>query len=170
LTQHDVDINRVLIKPIYIGLLMNIFIPLVILLAAYYIDSTYERTPMLQPEELNLLFWVLAAISIVDGVIAIILKQKMFYRPMVSSKETFEEDLINRGFAASIVCFALTTAISIYGLVFFILGGTFTNLLFFVFISFIAFQLIRPRHGFIQKVIEVQGRLVNENRFYQPKK
>jgi hypothetical protein len=149
---------------------MNIFAPVAFLAVAYYVDQTGGKTASLPHETLNVIFWVLTAVSVIDGALAIFLKQRLFYSPMVSSMETFEDDIVNRSFTASIVCFAITTAISVYGLVFYFLGGTFSNLLFFVFMSFIAFQLIRPRIGFMKKVIEAQEKHVAQGRFFRGKK
>lgn len=167
MNKYDIDSNKILIKPLYWGLLMNIFIPVIILAIAYYIDKSGGRSAIVPADTLNIIFWVLAAVSIADGAIAIFLKQKLFFSPMIASKESFEDDLTSRVFASSIICYAITTAISIYGLIFYLLGGTFNHLLFFVFISFIAFQFIRPRYGFMEKVVTAQERLVNEGRFFR---
>jgi hypothetical protein len=165
LNTDDIDINHLLVKPIYIGLLINIFLPVVILLIAYYLDKSGMKQVSPEGESIGLLFWILVAVSVVDGVAAIYVKYKMFFSPMITSEHSFEEDLASRTFLISIICFALIAAISIYGLVFYILGGSFDHLLFFVFISFIAFQLIRPRARFLQKVISAQEVHVKQGRF-----
>jgi hypothetical protein len=165
LDKYEVDLTRVLVKPLYLGLLMNIFIPVVILVIAYYIDKSGGKEAMVAPESLNVIFWALAAVAVADGVVAVFLKQKLFYAPMIQTKETFEDDLAAGVFRSSLVCFAVTAAITIYGLVIYILGGTFRDLLLFVFISFIAFQLVRPRFGFLKKVIAAQERHVEQGRF-----
>lgn len=170
MNRYDVDFNKVLVKPLYIGLLMNIFIPVVILAFAYYFDQSGGTLKSLPNQTLTTLFWIFVVVSIAEGGAAILLKQRLFFSPMISSRDSFEEDLTNRFFTASIVCFAVTTAITIYGLVFYILGGTFQHLLLFVFISFIAFQFVRPRFRFAEKVVAAQEKLVDEGRFYQSQK
>lgn len=163
--KYDVDLAKVLVKPLYIGLLMNIFVPVVILAVAYYIDKGGGKEALIPAETLNIIFWVLAAVAVADGAVAIVLKQKLFYTPMIQTKETFEDDLTAGVFRSSLVCFAVTGAITICGLVVYILGGTFRDLLLFVFISFIAFQLVRPRFGFLKKVITAQEKHVEQGRF-----
>lgn len=170
MNKYNVDLNAVLVKPIYIGLAMNVFFPVAVLVAAYFADRPDLQSAPLQNENLSTLFWILAIVSVVDGAVAIFLKQKLFFMPLITSKENFAEDLAAGTFRSSIVCFAVTTAISVYGMVFYIVGGTFHQLIFFVFISFIAFQLIRPRHDFLKKVIAAQERLVDEGRFFIPQK
>ena len=164
MNKYNIDLNAVLIKPLYIGLLINIFIPVIIVGVAYYIEES-GGLAVSANENLDLLFWVLIGIAVIDGAAAIILKQKMFFRPFIASKETFEQDFGRAFFTNSLIGNAITAAIAIYGLVFYLLGGTFNQLIFFVFISFIAFQLIRPRIRFSKKVLAVQEKYVDEGHF-----
>jgi hypothetical protein len=169
LSKYNVDINHILVKPIYIGLLMNIFVPVTLLAVAYFLDKSRAAEPMNPAENLNIFFWALAALSIIDGAAAIYFRQKRFFSPMIRSKDKFEEDLAQGTFIASIICYSFTSAISIYGLVMYLLGGTFMNFMFFVFLSFVAFQLVRPRHGFMEKVIAAQEKLVDRGQFLRSK-
>ncbi len=169
MSKYDVDVNDILVKPVYIGLLMNIFIPVAMLGLAYFLDKSRAMEPLDSGKNLNFFFWALAVVSVADGVAAIYFRQKRFFSPMIRSKETFKEDLSQGVFSGSIFCYAFTTAISIYGLVMYLMGGTFMNFMFFVFLSFIAFQLIRPRYGFMEKVIAAQEKFVAEGRFLGPK-
>ena len=162
--KHNIDLSHVLVKPLYMGLLINIFIPVLILGIAYYMESEHAIEARLSTNDLNLFFWALAAVAIADGAVAILLKQKRFFAPMIKSKETFEEDFEAGVFRGSIICYALTSMISVYGLVFYVLGRTLAHLFFFVFVSFIAFQLIRPRLGFLEKVLKAQEKHVKEGR------
>ena len=130
MNKYNIDLNAVLIKPLYIGLLINIFIPVVIIGIAYYIEEGGGLTSTIPPENLELIFWFFVAVSVVDGAIAIFLKQKLFSAPMIKSKESFSEDFKQGFFSKSIVCYCLIAAISVYGLVLYILGGTFNQLLF----------------------------------------
>lgn len=168
MNKYNIDLNAVLIKPLYIGLMINILIPVIIVGVAYYIE---ESGGLAVPanENLDLLFWILIGVSLAEGAVAIVLKQKMFFRPFIASKETFEQDFHRAFFTNSIIGNAITSAIAIYGLVIYLLGGTFNQLIFFVFISFIAFQLIRPRIRFSEKVLAVQEKYVDEGRLLIPK-
>ncbi len=167
MNEKQIDLHRLLIKPLYMGLMINIFIPVIILAIAYYIDISGGRSSTVPPETLNILFWTLAAVAAVDGIAAIFIKQKLFFAPMIQSQETFEDDLTTRVTSASIVCYALTTAIVVYGFVLYMIGGVFNHLLLFTFVSFIAFQLIRPRYSFMEKVVATQEKYVGEGRFYR---
>jgi len=103
---------------------------------------------------------------VVDGIVAILLKQKMFMVPLIRSEASFEDDLKTGAFRVSMTCYAMTTAISIYGFVLFLIGGDFRTMFLFILMSFIAFQLVKPRRGFIEKVIEAQERHLAEGRTF----
>jgi hypothetical protein len=165
--ERQIDLHKLLVRPLYLGLLMNIFVPVLILAIAYYIDVSGGRSSTVPDETLNILFWALAIVSVIDGIAALFIKQKLFFLPMIQSKETFEDDLTTRVTTVSIICYSMTTAIAVYGFVLYLFSGKFDHLLLFVFISFIAFQLIRPRFKFMQKVVEAQEKYVAEGRFYQ---
>ncbi len=170
LNKYNIDLNAVLIKPLYLGLLINIFIPVAIIGVAYSLEESGGFGSIQTMENPELLFWVLTAVAVLDGAVAIFLKQKLFFAPMIKSKETFIEDFKSGFFIKSIVCIGLTASISIYGLIIYLLGGSFNQLLFFAFISFIAFQLIRPRLRFSEKVLEAQEKFVDEGRFFVTQK
>jgi hypothetical protein len=167
LNERQIDLHKLLIRPLYLGLLMNIFVPVLILGIAYYIDVSGGRSSTVPDETLNIIFWALAIVSVLDGIAAVLIKQKLFFQPMIRSKETFEEDLTTRVTTASIICYSMTTSITLYGFVLYLFSGKFDHFLLFVFISFIAFQLIRPRYKFMERVVQAQEKHVTEGRFYQ---
>jgi len=164
MNSHDVDINRALVKPIYLGLAMNIFFPSVVALAIYFLESEGGvRVP--EPGNSDLLLWILAAVAVIDGALAIFFRQKRFYAPMIKSEQTFADDFYAGVMTASILVFSLCAAIAVYGVVVYFITGTFDYLLFFVILSFVAFQIVRPRPGFLKKVLEAQERHVQAGRF-----
>lgn len=170
MNKHNIDLNAVLIKPLYLGLLINIFIPVVIIGVAYSLEESGGVNSIQSAENLELLFWILIGVAVLDGAVAIFLKQKLFFAPIIKSKETFVEDFKQGFFVKSIVCIGLTASISVYGLIIYLLGGTFNQLLLFAFISFIAFQLIRPRLRFSEKVLAAQEKFTDEGRFFAAQK
>ncbi|MBN2227595.1 MAG: hypothetical protein JW763_09550 [candidate division Zixibacteria bacterium] len=170
LNKYNVDLNAVLVKPLYFGLLMNIFVPATLLLIAYFIEQGKIMERKLSFTNGDLLFWILLVMAVADGAMAVFMRQRLFFRPMIRTKETFANDLTAQVFKASIICYAITTAIAIYGFALYMVSGGFDRLFLFIFISFIAFQIIRPRHGFLKKVIEAQGKHVDERRYATPPK
>ena len=164
MNKYNVDINRALLKPLYLGLVINVFFPGIMVLVIYYIDTDAGgRTQV--PGISDFLLWFLAAFAVIDGAAAIYLRQKLMYAPMISSKETFAENFYQRVTVNSIIIYALCAAISVYGLVVYFIFGSFDYLLFFVILSIVAFQIIRPRPGFLEKVLEAQEKHVEQGRF-----
>lgn len=169
MNRFNVDLNAVLMRPLYFGLFMNILTPAIFLGVAYYLDKSSGRDMPLQETDLNLVFWVLTAVAIADGLAAYFLKRRLFFAPMIRAKESFSDDFAAGVFRNSLICYSLVTAIAVYGLAFYFLGGEFVHLFFFVFLSFSAFQLIRPRLGFLEKVLEAQEKHVEEGRLLRLK-
>lgn len=165
MSKYNIDLSAVLIKPLYLGLVINIFFPVVITGFAYYIEESGGVSSTMPAETVELIFWFLIAVAVVDGAVVIFLKQKLFMAPMIKSKESFAEDFKQGFFSKSIICYSLIATIAVYGLVLYFLGGTFNQLMFLVFISFLAFQLIRPREKFAEKVLAAQEQLVEQGRF-----
>ena len=170
MSKYNIDINAVLVKPIYIGLLINSLIPVAIVGIAYYLEQGGGITPSVPPETVELIFWIFIGLAAIDGGLAIFLKQKLFFVPWIKSKESFVEDFIRKFTSSSIICYALIAVIAIYGLVIYFIGGTFNQLLLLVLISFIAFQLIRPRAKFAEKVLAAQEQLVEQGQFLSDEK
>lgn len=166
MNKENIDLNAILVKPLYLGMLMNIFFPMTLLIIAYFMSQSVGNDIMTATSDWGILTWLLLGLGVIDGIIAIILRQKLFTAPLIKSERTFENDLKAGTFRISIICYAMTTAISIYGFVLYLLYGDFRTLLFFVLMSFIAFQIVKPRHKFLEKVIEAQSRHVSEGRFY----
>lgn len=164
MNKFNVDINAVIIKPLYMGMLINIFFPMTLLIIAYLLSQSSGQDVMEMSSKWDVLAWVLLAVAVADGVIAIIMKHKQFMVPLIRSETTFEEDLKAAAFRISITCYAMTTAIAVYGFVLFLISGDFRTMFLFILMSFIAFQIVKPRRGFIEKVIEVQERHLSEGR------
>ncbi len=165
MNKYNVDLNAVLLKPLYLGLLMNIFAPSLIVIIAYFIESRGGVKVVESGNAGDMILWILGVVALADGAVAIYLKQKQFYAPMIRSRETFVADFTSGVFSRSILIYAIAVAISFYGLVVYFLSGKFDYLLFFVILSFIAFQIIRPRPGFLQKVLDAQEKHVEEGHF-----
>ena len=168
--ESKIDLNRLLIRPLYFGLLLNILIPVVLLAITYFLEKKDVMSGTFDPDTYSVLFWIFCVLAIVDGVLTFVIRQKLFFAPMVMTKETFEDDLMQGFFKNSIVCYAMAMAIAVYGFVLFFLGGSFETMVLFVLISMIAYQFIRPRFGFAEKVIAAQKKFVEEGRFFTGKK
>lgn len=164
LDNNDYDLNQIIVKPLYFGLVSNILIPMALLLVCYYIHNHYGRDNKVG-DLANQLFYTFGVLALFQAVFALWWRGQRLRQPMVRRKETFEEDMIGGLLCACRPVFVIIAAISAYGYLYFFLTGRFTETVVFVFFSFVVFQLVRPRHGLARKLITQQRRLVEHGQF-----
>ncbi|UCG62293.1 MAG: hypothetical protein JSV52_03145 [Candidatus Zixiibacteriota bacterium] len=160
----EFDLNRIIIKPLYFGMAVNVLIPMGLLVVCYYFDRQQTLSNRI-PEMAETLFWVLGGVSVAQAGVALWLRNKVMHQPMIRRKETFEDYLIDFMSSKSKSIFLIIAGIVLYGILYFYLTAQFEPLLFFVIFSFFAFQVVRPRFGFLRKVIARQKELVEQGSF-----
>ncbi len=164
LKEDKYDLNRIIIRPLYFGMVVNILIPMGLLLVCYYFEtqqSWYNRIG----QSANTLFYIFAAVAVVQAGVAVWWRSKIVNWPMIRSKETFEDDLVRSLSATTRPISIIIAGISLYGVIYFYLTARFKETLFLVVFSFVVFQVIRPRFGFIRKLIERQEAMVEKGEF-----
>jgi small-conductance mechanosensitive channel len=157
----DYDLNQVIVKPIYFGLVTNILIPMLLFLVCYYIQSHGGRGNA-AGDFANALFFLFAALALLQAAFALWWRKRRLQWPMVKGSETFEEDIAGGLLRACRPVFVVIAALTLYGYLYFFLTGRFTETVVFVFFSFIVFQLVRPRHSLARKLIALQRKLVEQ--------
>ena len=158
------DLNRIIIKPLYFGLVVNVLIPMGLLLVCFYFEnqqSLYNRIFGFA----NNLFYIFAALSIAQSGLSLWMRNRMMETPMIRRQETFEQDLVQGLVAKSRPVFILIALIALYGFVYFMLTARFKETVFLVFFSFVIFQLVRPRFGFVRKLIARQEAMWENGQF-----
>jgi small-conductance mechanosensitive channel len=155
------NLSRLIIRPLYFGLVVNILIPAAGLLICHYIDSNYGWDNVIG-NLANALFFIFIALALLQAVFSLWWRAKRLRRPMVRTKETFEQEMVTGLLRACRPVFIVIAAISVYGYLYFFLTGRFTETVVFIFFSFIVFQLVRPRHGFARKLVARQKGLLEQ--------
>lgn len=155
------DLSRLIVRPLYFGLVVNILLPAGGLLICHYVESNYGRDNIIG-NFANSLFYILAAIALLQAAFAVWWRAKRLRHRMVSGEETFEEELTSGLLRVCRPVFVVIAGISVYGYLYYFLTGRFTETLIFVFFSFAVFQLVRPRHGLARKLISRQKRLLQQ--------
>ncbi len=158
------DLAKMIAGVLYQGIFINILIPAGLLMVAYYIDKHGGVDPSVV-DSANILFYFLAAASLTEGAVAVLWRSKALNRPMVRRKETIESDIREELKARLRPIFLLIAAIALNGIIYYLLTGRFDEGLAFVILSFVAFQIVRPRYGMLRKVIETQESLVEQGQF-----
>ena len=152
-----------IIKPLYLGVLLNIVLPGAFLFVCYYMNNNNSYTNALVDfNTANILFYVFAVLALVNSGLALFMRQKLYSTQLVKSKENFEEELTLVLLEKIRPIFILISVISIYGVGYYFLTTRFKEAALFVVFSFIVFQVVRPRIGFIQKLIDAQMKLLNK--------
>lgn len=153
--ERDYDLPSMVIKPLYFGLVANILVPMGLLLICYYLEMHNPPTNMLGFNAPTV-FYVFAVLAVAQGAFALWYRSKLFAKPMISQIDRVEEDVRKHLLARSRPVFMLVGAISLWGVVYYLLSGGFNEGVLFVIFSFVVFQFIRPRYGTVQKLLERQ--------------
>lgn len=161
----QIEIHRIVARPLYFGLLTNVIVPMGLLLACYYYDQKVGVDNKLG-DLANPLFYVFIVLAASEGAFALWLKGKLLEKPMIRRKETFQQDIMYGLLRVSRPVFLIIASISFYGYFYYFLTGRFTEAVFMVLFSFIIFQFVRPRLGAVNKVLEQQYKMAQEGKFY----
>jgi hypothetical protein len=162
----DFDVTGMVAKPLYFGMAVNVMLPGVLLFLCFYINQHYPLGNQI-PGSANLVFYIFAVVSIAQAGLALWWRYKKFGEPMVRRTETMEQDLIRGIMAVSRPTSLMIASISLWGFIYFWLTGRFEETALFVIFSFLVFQVVRPRHGAIHKLIDHQRKLAEQGTFAQ---
>jgi hypothetical protein len=162
---NQIEIHRLIARPLYFGLLSNVVVPMGLLLLCFYFDQKGGVQNKLG-DFANTLFYIFIVLAATEGAFAFWLKGRLLEKPMVRRKETFQQDIMYGLLRVSRPVFLIIASISLYGYIYYFLTGRFTEAVLMVLLSFIVFQFVRPRLGAVNKVIEQQYRMVQEGKFY----
>lgn len=163
---HEYNLTGMISRPLYFGLFANIMIPVGLLFLCYWIDQHYHPINRI-PDQANLVFYLFAAIGVLQAAGALWWREKKFRQPMVRREETFEADLIHRVFQYSKPIFLLIASIAVWGYIYYFLTARFDGAVIFVVGSFLVFQIVRPRYGSMNRLVAHQENLVKEGKFYK---
>ena len=165
---NPIELHRIVARPLYFGLISNVIIPMGLLMACFYHEKYYGVENKLG-DFANPLFYVFLVMAATEGAFAFWWRGKLLEQPIVRSKGTFQQDIMNGLLRASRPVFIIIASISLYGYLYYFLTGRFGEAVFMVLFSFIVFQIVRPRFGAVNKLIERQYKMAQEGKFYSGK-
>lgn len=158
--------NHIIAKSLYMGLLLNIIFPAILVYVCYYFDQ--HQTMLNRVGDFAYpLFIIIAVLSLVQAGLAFYLRNKILTTPVIETKGTFSEDLAQALGKHVRPVFLLIALIAVYSFIYFFLTGHFKETLMLTIFSFLVFQVIRPRFGFVKKLIKVQEQFAEEGKFIQ---
>ena len=144
---------------LYLGLVLNLALPLGFLVVGLLLRKNgagANPTP-----NLKLFFWVLIFIS-VSGLLAIFIFKKSFFAKFSKkSMGAISQIPVQKSILTfSIVIFALCLAPSIYGFIYFLLGGKVEEFLVFIAVTFLGFRIFRPN---LEEIKQLTGSMTPES-------
>jgi len=162
--ENEYDLTGMIAKPLYFGMMFNLMIPAGLMFLCYYVNNRFHPENHI-PEIANALFYIFAALSLVQAGLVLWWRNKRLEQPMVRREESFEHDIATELFRRSKPVFLLIAAITLWGYIYFFLTGRFAESVVFVVFSFVVFQVVRPRYGSVRKLIAYQQKLVKRGEF-----
>ena len=142
-TTKNLDLDQIHTKLLYLGLLLDVFVPAVLFSLGLFLRS--QGVGARPIEGLEILLWVLLAVSVGEVLAIYLIKKKiLFARNMTKVKE--QSVSLERIFLRSaLILFSLSLSPAIYGFVYFLLGGMVERFVLFIAITLFCFLLFKPK-------------------------
>jgi len=149
------NLESVHFKAVYLGLLMNVFLPAVLVVFGLYLRSKGVGTNSIK--SLDLLLIILLFVSATEVFFVFFFRRKFFLGKSHSKDETTkptrtEDDFIRY----SLILFSLCLSPTIYGFVYYLLGGTLEWFIIFACITLICFRFFKPSLEQVRKFIRLE--------------
>ena len=153
---NQTQIREAHMKIMYLGLLFNLVVPAVILAAGlafrkFVQGGDFEGTANAQ----RFLLYALLAVAVSEVPVALFIKKQML-KPLPIGGATGPAPTVDFVISRYIVLFSLAVAPSIYGFVWFMLGGSLPEFVLFALVSLIIFRLVRPSAEFFYSLFGVR--------------
>lgn len=139
----NLDLDRIHTKLLNLGLLLDVFIPAILFSLALFLRS--QGVGVKPVEGLNILLWVLLAVSAGEVLTIYLIKKKiLFARNILKTKK--ESVPVEQIFLTSgLILFSLSLSPAIYGFIYFLLGGIKERFVLFIGITLLCFLLFKPK-------------------------
>jgi hypothetical protein len=156
-------IGRVLTKATYIGLVMNVLFPVIVLVVAVLVFSAeITNTGGLHLQNkptVEMLFYVFIAVTVLDFAVAYFIRNHIPAVLIDSSAGSVNERFERSALKISLIIFTLNMSFVLYGIVLMLLGASIEVLMLFAALSMIGYQFLRPRRDYLEmmlnKIIDV---------------
>lgn len=129
------EVEPIYFKTLYLGLFLNVFIPAILVFLGLFLKSKGIGAKPIK--SIDLVLFVLLVASGIE-VLFILFFKKQFFSKAKSKPEK------NNFFRLNLVLFSLSLTPSIYGFIYFLLGGELRWFLLFVAITLLCFRIFKP--------------------------
>ncbi len=137
------DIDSIHSRLLNIGLVMNVLIPVILLSLGIFLKSKGVKGEM--GASLNTFFWVLIAVTLSEIPMIYLIR-----KTTLSARKAYLEGhpQVTAGqllFQWSILVFSVSLSPAVYGLIYYLMGGTLERFVLFVAITLLCFVLFKPK-------------------------
>lgn len=150
-----VDVEQIHTKLLNLGLVMNVLIPIALLALGAFLKKRGVGTNA--GDSLKILFLALMIAGLTEIPVICIVKKSFLsaQTQRTSPKEIYREIAAEQFlFRWGILIFSLSLSPSIYGLVYYFLGGTFERFVLFVAITLFCFLVFKPKLEEIRSFVD----------------
>jgi hypothetical protein len=150
----NIDVDSIHTRLINLGMVMSVFIPIVFLFLGIFLRSKGLNGNV--KGGLNVLFWILLALSLSEIPLLYVVRKtnlsarKVYYK---SHPQVKAEQLL---FQWSVLVFTISFSPTIYGLVYYFMGGTPERFVILVAVTLLCFMLFKPRLEELRSFAEKQ--------------
>jgi hypothetical protein len=148
-----VDINRVHSRLFNLGLLMNVGMPAVIVFVGGLLRAQGIAGQTGQ-KELTIFFWALAVVALSEIPVIYIIRRSLLSGGKAFMKHRGEMTIQRSLYQWGMMIFSLALAPSIYGLVYYLLGGTLEKFVLFAALTLFCFLVFKPKLEEIESFIK----------------
>lgn len=149
---NHVDIDQLHSRLLNLGLMLNVLVPGMLLALGAFIKS--KGIGLNIGSNLRFIFWGLIIVAMGDIPIIYLLKRSSLFSRKVFHENHPQVQAEQLLFRWGILTFSLSLAPSIYGLVYYLIGGTFERFVLFVAITLLCFMLFKPKENDIRSFVE----------------
>jgi hypothetical protein len=163
----QVDIDRVHFRLLNLGLVLNVLVPVILLSVGAFLKS--KGVGLSSGGNLKILFLVLMVAGV--GEIPLIYVMR---RSFLSARKAFQEESAGHVatekvlFQWGVLIFSLSLSPTIYGLVYYLLGGSLERFVLFVAITLFCFLMFKPKLEEISSFVERQADKTDNQKQFSP--
>jgi hypothetical protein len=139
----NLDLDQIHTKLLNLGLLLDVFVPAILFSLGLFLRS--QGVGARPFKELDILLWVLLAVSAGEILTIYLIKRKFLFPRNVLRSEKENTSIEGIFFRSGLILFSLSLSPTIYGFIYFLLGGMKERFVIFIGITLLCFLLFKPK-------------------------
>jgi hypothetical protein len=148
------DVERIHSRLLNLGLLLNVFAPAVLVFVGVLLKTRGVGVGAVK--DLGLFFWVLIAVALSEIPAIYIAKRTLLSRGKSFARGGEDSTVEQTHLQMGIIIFSLSLAPTIYGLVYYFLGGSLERMVLFAAITLFCFLVFKPKEEEISSFVKRQ--------------